>query len=330
MKKGFVLLMLCLLMFLLTGCEEKNVGSAGYQVYYVSISGTRLVEESYTPKDGTPKTITEELLEKMGRPLVGSDHVKALPDEVKIQKCVLGAKQISLDFSKEYYDMDRVREVLVRAAFVKTMIQVSKVEQVIFTVDGEPLIDAAGDEVGPMTAETFIDTKGDGINSYQYASLPLYFSNEDGTQVVKEMRNVHYSSNSTLEKVVLEELIKGPVNEKLQPVLPAEVKILSVQTEDGICTVNFDAAFNQAPAADSNVAPEVTVYAVVNALTDACKVREVRIQVEGTSEVSYRNELSLNEPFKRNSGIIQPVVSGEEDTLEPSVGVESFLSDYFF
>ena len=43
--------------------------------------------------------------------------------------------------------MDPVREILVRAAFVNTLIQVSNVEQVVITVNGEDLVDEAGDVV---------------------------------------------------------------------------------------------------------------------------------------------------------------------------------------
>ena len=95
MKKRVSFLMIFLLALLLTGCSEKSGGSTQYQVYYISTSGTKLVEESYTPESSTsPREVTEELLEKMGRPQVGSDHVKALPDEVKVEHCVLKAREV--------------------------------------------------------------------------------------------------------------------------------------------------------------------------------------------------------------------------------------------
>ena len=127
--------MIFLLALLLTGCSEKSGGSTQYQVYYISTSGTKLVEESYMPESSTsPREVTEELLEKMGRPQVGSDHVKALPDEVKVEHCVLKAREVDVDFNEAYNDMDPVREILVRAAFVNTLIQVSNVEQVVITL----------------------------------------------------------------------------------------------------------------------------------------------------------------------------------------------------
>ena len=259
----------------------------------------------------------------------GSDHVKALPDEVKVEHCVLKAREVDVDFNEAYNDMDPVREILVRAAFVNTLIQVSNVEQVVITVNGEDLVDEAGDVVGGMTAESFIDTKGDGINSYQNGTLSLYFADSDGSLIEREMRNVHYSSNSTLEKVILEELIKGPVNAKLQAVLPAETKVLSVQTEGGTCTVNFDSAFNAAPSSESNVTAETSLYAAVDALIDTAGVREVIIQIEGSQETPYRDEIDLTQPFTKREDLIHQVVSSESDVLEPSVGVDSLWKSFF-
>ena len=331
MKKKWNLLFLCLLLgLLLLGCSKTEGSSVEYQVYYISSSGTRLEEEAFTPGEGTPKTITEELLEKLGKPTAGSGHQGALPESVRIKNCLLGAKEISINFDREYYNMDPIREILVRAAFVKTLIQVPNVQSVMFTVEGEELVDRAGDVVGSMNGDSFIDTRGDGINSYQYGSLSLYFASQEGNQLVREMRNVHYSSNTTLEKMVVEQIIKGPANTKLKAVVPPETKILNVQVEDGVCTVNFDGTFNQDPE-DASVGVEVSIYSIVNALFDNCKVKEVRIQIEGTSEVSYRNQLDLNQTFKRNREIVQQVASEEEsDVLEPSVGMDALLKDYFF
>lgn len=124
MKKRVSFLMIFLLALLLTGCSEKSGGSTQYQVYYISTSGTKLVEESYTPESHLAERGDGGASGKMGRPQVGSDHVKALPDEVKVEHCVLKAREVDVDFNEAYNDMDPVREILVRAAFVNTLIQV--------------------------------------------------------------------------------------------------------------------------------------------------------------------------------------------------------------
>lgn len=329
MKKGILGVLLCVLLSILTGCQNTEKGSTDYQVYYINSYGTKLVEELFTPAADTPKTITEELLERMDNPSVGNDHTAALPQSVAIQKCHIGDNQIALDFSKEYYELDPVREILVRAAYVKTLVQVPQVEAVVITVDGEPLVDQAGETVGALKADSFIDAKGDAINSYQYASLTLYFPSADGTQIVREMRNVHYSSNTTLEKVVVEQLLKGPVNTKLQAIASSSTKILGVSMMDGICTVNLDSTFNQTPEG-STVTSEAAIYSIVDALSDVCHVDGVVIQIEGISEVAFREEFNLNETLVRNPDIIQPVAAEDGAVMEPSVGGDTFLKDYFF
>ena len=51
MKKTVSFLGIFLLALLLAGCSENNGSSMQYQVYYVSTSGTKLIEESYTPEN---------------------------------------------------------------------------------------------------------------------------------------------------------------------------------------------------------------------------------------------------------------------------------------
>lgn len=59
-----------------------------------------------------------------------------------------------------------------------------------------------------MNLDSFVENPGEQINSSQKATLKLYFSNKAGTRLVPETREVHYSSNISLEKLVMEQLIE--------------------------------------------------------------------------------------------------------------------------
>ncbi len=102
--------------------------------------------------------------------------------------------------------MKPTEEILTRAAIAKTLLQLS--QYVTFTVDGKPLVDASGANVGAMNLDSFVENPGEQINSSQKATLKLYFSNKAGTRLVPETREVHYSSNISLEKLVMEQLIE--------------------------------------------------------------------------------------------------------------------------
>ena len=178
------------------------------------------------------------------------------------------------------------------------------------------LRDHKGEPVGAMTRGTFIHNPV-GINSYQYASLTLYFSNLTGDHIVKEMRNVHYSTNTVIEKVILEQLTAGPMNTRLSSVLNDNVKVLDIGVEDKTCTLNLNQAFLD--TAKGLARPEVILYAVVDTLCDNLSVDKVQFQVEGSSDVVFGDSLSLAGPFHRNSEIIEV----QDSTMEESDSVDS-------
>ena len=307
------MLLLLLIVLCLGGCgmSSKKKDSRIYTIYYTNLSGTRLEEKNYTPKSDTFDGILEELLYEYEYPGYG-DVASALPTGVSIDGYTMGVDDLQVDFSATYLGLTNVQEVLLRASLVKTLVQIPGVLRVRFTVDGQPLTDNEGREVAAMDEDTFIDSKEDGINSYHYVTLNLYFSNPTGDKVVKEMRNVYYSSNLIMETIIVEQIIRGPVNEKLLPVVDRGVLIKNVQISGDVCIIDLDSRFNITPN-DTDVEPETCLYAFVNAICDACDVKGVQFEIEGNSDVRFRGQVSLDQVFERNPDIIE--ASGAAEPL---------------
>lgn len=333
MKKLIIeILALCLVCLGLASCSPETEESGGFLVYYINETEDQLMEQEYMPQDTGGEDLVRELLDCMKHP----DDVtlkSAVPARVEVTTLQLQEGHLTLDFNSAYRELDNVTEVLLRAAVVQTLIQVPEVEDIRFTAGEEALYDISGMEIGAMNEETFIDAKGEGINSYQYAALTLYFSDASGERLVREMRNVHYSSNNSLEKVVVEQLLSGPVNTKLSPVLNAGAKILETSIEGNTCILNFDGAFNQAPA-NSAATPQTSIYALVNSICDVCEVSRVEIQIDGSTREVYRDEVGLDQHFRRRAELIEPVAESESESqsetegeaVDPAVGVESLIN----
>lgn len=319
MKKIICLLMAAFIAICLPGCEESTKETGGYQVYYTNKDGTKLTHEGYTPKGQSDSDLIKELIDRIAASPTSAEQKSAKPENVVCTGFTLDNKLLTVDFNNAYKEMDNIAEVLFRAAVVKTLVQLPNVDKVAFTIEGNPLRDYVDQPVGAMTADTFIDTQGQGINSYQYASLPLYFADSSGQKIMKEMRNVHYSSNTTLERVVLEQLIKGPVNSKLQATVPADTKVLSVTVKGNSCTVNFSGAFNKG-IDGKNVQPDAALYSVVNSLCDSCSLTEVTIQIDGESQLTYRDTISLETGFERNKDIILVADTSQNTEETPAEG----------
>ena len=79
--------------------------------------------------------------------------------------------------------------------------------------------------------------------AYQYKELNLYFTNEEGNQLVPEARQVYYNGNTPIEKVIVEQLLRGPGESGHYATLPSDTRIVGVSVADGIAYVNLGKQF---------------------------------------------------------------------------------------
>ncbi|MCD7818214.1 MAG: GerMN domain-containing protein [Lachnospiraceae bacterium] len=317
-KRAFrFLFMLIAVLLFVCGCSKNEEESTSYTIYYKNTAGTSLYEVSYVPDAETFDEMMTELIGQLSEAPIDSGYVSALPETVTYQGYERGIDALRIDFSKEYYDMSNTTEVLLRAAVVKTICQIPGVTKIIITVDSEQLVDANGDLVEAMDAETFIDTKNGGINSYQTAALVLYFPNQEGTMLLKEVRNVHYSSNMVLERVIIEQLLAGSDYSDRLTVLNSATEILDISTKNGICTINFSEEFN-VPPTENTPSARTALYAIVNSICETSDdVNGVKFTVEGSGNVVFWDEIDLNNVFIADQSII------ETETLETDSEIDA-------
>ena len=207
---------------------------------------------------------------------------------------------------------------------IKTFSQVPGVQKIMITVDGEQLLDENGTAIPPMDGESFIDAGEGGINSYQFATISLYFPNEDG-KLKLEKRSLKYSSNMVLENVVLEQLVKGPQEDGMLPVFTAEMKVNSISVGEGKCLVDLNAAAAQV-SADTSSDPVVNLYAIVNSLCETCDdIQSVSFTINGDSSALFGGEVSIKDPFWMNLPLIENTNSAAEYQTPP-IGVDPSLA----
>lgn len=297
MKKAKIFCrLLMVLLILLVGCSGQKK-EQGYTIYYTNSAGTKLMEVSYHPTAQTFDEMMQELMDQLATAPSGS--ASALSSEVKYNGYERGIDALRIDFSQEYYKLTNTAEVLLRAAVVKTVSQIPGVAKIMFTIEGEPLKDQKGESVPAMDANTFINTREGGINSYLYTTLELYFASADGSSLVQEMRDLHYSSNMVQERVVVEQLLGGPGTSGLKAIMPDTVQIQNIYVQNGICHINFSEDFNK--SAESIVQPEVTLYAIVNSICGTCdNITGVQFEINGESDVMFRDKVDLSQIFTKD------------------------------
>lgn len=258
---------------------------------------------NYQPEAKDTDGLIQELLKKLATTPEGGSLEAALTDSVFVTDYTLDNGQLTLHFDPAYQDMDWIREILCRSAVVRTLCQIPDVEYVSFLIGDNPLMDLDKNPVGQMNADSFVENTGDAINEETVTTLTLYFANKSGDKLVKEKVNVTGSSNISVEKLVVESLIRGPVSGDTDyPTLPPGTKILSISTKDGICYVNLNDGFLEQ---GYNVTEAVTIYSIVDSLTELSGIIKVQILVNGETDLVYKESMRLDTIYERNLDIIE-------------------------
>ena len=277
-----------------SGCGKKETESK-YKIYYINEEQGEVLAESFVPSEETTQTMLEEMTEKLNKK--NAEGHTLLPENIEIQSCVDDDGVIRVDFNQEYHDLNPVDEVLLRASIVKDYVQIPNIYLVTITAEGTPIVDSQGQEIGAMSLDSFLENTGKEIMAYQYKELNLYFTNEEGNQLVPEARQVYYNGNTPIEKVIVEQLLRGPGESGHYATLPSDTRIVGVSVADGIAYVNLGKQFvDEALPVDA----QIPIYSIVNSLIDAGNVSQVQISINGDTSLLFKDKVDMNQLFQVN------------------------------
>ncbi len=281
------MILLALCMWCLGSCgKAEEEGENVFHVYYISNSETKVEARHHNMQTQTAEDQLDELLACLSAVPEKLEYKAPLNYGFQVLSKELKDGRLSLDMSADYKKMNAIQEVLVRAAIVRTLTQVKDINYVSITVEGEQLYDSVGELVGVMSANQFIDNDGSEINTYELTRVLLYFANGDGDKLIGAYREKYYSTNTPLERFVVEELIAGPSGQVpgLYPTVNPETKVINVMTRDGTCYVNLDASFLSVV---NNVSTELAIYSITNSLVELNNINKVQILVGGEVPSSF-------------------------------------------
>lgn len=290
-----ILLLILVLIPVITfsGCKkEDNSEDNKFLLYYVSTSGTKLKTVEYELKAKAVNERAKEAMRAMCEPR--EDCVEAKPNGVNIVSYRIQNDVLTLVFDDSYNNLDSVSEIFLRASMVLTLTQIENINFVSFYINDQPLKDAQGNAIGELKSSNFIDKVGYSINNYESTTVTLYFANITGNRLRTEIRSGMYDSSRSIERYIIEQIIAGPSASSNYKTLPSETVILSINTNNGVCYVDFSNSFSDKA---SYVKDEIMIYSIVNSLTELPYINKVQISIEGEVDVKLHNIYSLNSLF---------------------------------
>lgn len=308
MKKLFsAVLALVLACSLLTGCtvetqEEKvDSGSNQYYLYYVNKDETKAVKERYQLEQESAEFMLQDFTGILNAQEGSGDNLALLPSGVQLVTYRLNESLLELEFNSDYSKMSRAREILVRAGVARTFLQIPGVTGIKIFIESEELKDSKGQAVGVIDGNTFVEMWGSDKDAYRYDTFTLYFTDKTGEHLVAEQRNVYYKRILPRERVILEQLAKGPMVKGHYPTIPQETEILGVEVSDDVCYVDFSSAFSDSGI---DIPVNTMIYSVVNSLLDTASADKVQISVEGDTEATLSDGTSLYSLFSKNTDLV--------------------------
>lgn len=308
MKKLFsAVLALVLACSLLTGCtvetqEEKvDSGSNQYYLYYVNKDETKVVKERYQLEQESAEFMLQDFTGILNAQEGSGDNLALLPSGVQLVTYRLNESLLELEFNSDYSKMSRAREILVRAGVARTFLQIPGVTGIKIFIESEELKDSKGQAVGVIDGNTFVEMWGSDKDAYRYDTFTLYFTDKTGEHLVAEQRNVYYKRILPRERVILEQLAKGPMVKGHYPTIPQETEILGVEVSDDVCYVDFSSAFSDSGI---DIPVNTMIYSVVNSLLDTASADKVQISVDGDTEATLSDGTSLYSLFSKNTDLV--------------------------
>lgn len=237
-----------------------------YLIFYSENLGSSLLAKEYTIDETGRNDIAARMLTMMtikaedeaGEPVIG--------ETTKVISFDCNGDTITVDMDAAYNDLPADKEIIVREALVKTLIQIPDIEWVTITVDNNSLRDDAGNVIEKMSESDFLSKGQDIINTSVEADVTLYFADKQKSALEHINRHIMYSANMSAEMAVIRELLKGPEKGEGYKVIACDITDISVYRLSDTVYIEIDGGIENIAVVNPRLA-EDALRATIAAVT---------------------------------------------------------------
>lgn len=283
---------------------RSDYGSVKYngELYFFNDSATAIVAENreikYRDKQGLAESVIEEL---MKGPTDGK-HLRIIEKKARLIS-VNGVEtgNVIVNFSREFITGDNTKDILAVYAVVKSLCVTEIIDSVKVVIEGKDIETGDGSIIGYLTNQD-INLQTDTYNS-EMREVTLYFPKKDSQKLIREVRSIKVTDQQPIAQYIINELIKGTDNEELSQALSKDTVLLSVETSDNICFVNFKSNFLDKNSGSAEK-EKMTVFAIVDSLTELDTIERVQFLMDGKKVDTFGN-INIGSMFGRDESIIE-------------------------
>lgn len=290
---------LAIILFLLPKNNEQN--TVNMNLYFINENSSTILPESRDIAYDTAYDIPGLVLEALKKGPTDKKHQPVIANDVDIISVTVENGAVTCDLSRNFLTEDENKNILSVYAIVKTLCQIDGVKTAKVLSGGQAIVAPGGKPVDYLS-DRDINLEDD-VESPEAKDVVLYFASKDKKMLIKEQRTIRITDKQPIEQYIVNELIKGPENKDAGPVLTSDTTLVSAETTDGTCFVNFKSNF-----VDRNTGGEdkelLAVYSIVNALTELENVQNVQFLIEG-KKVEQFGFISIQNVLFRSDSLIE-------------------------
>lgn len=229
--------------------------------------------------------------------------ISTLPSDIDIEEIKIIKNSVRIYFNEKYSELDYFDEMICRSSLVKTLTEIEGIDTIEIYVEGLPLKDHDGYIFGAMNSSDVIVNFNDFETIGTKKTVTLYFSNNTGDKLIPMSYEMKINKNEKVEKTIVDLLIKGSNNGEYNNLIPREVKVKNVYTNEGVCYIDFSEELVTKHIGGST-AELLTIYSIVNTLTELPNISQVRFLIEGQIREEFKGHMKFDVLFKRNLDLV--------------------------
>lgn len=282
-------------------------GLTDINMYYINTATGVLEAEKRRIKlpDNREEAVRTVFNEYMGGPQTTTYTLPAdnLNNFTNLVYPVDGNESIAkINFTESYNKLSPSEKLLSISSMVYTLTELDYLRNVYFYVNSKPIVNMNGEASERYNRNNVANNPSLEAEKSDRRLVVLYFTNAAQKWLLPEERSIEIKQSQTTEYQIVEQLIQGPLDSSLIPTVTDDVKIRDIKTEEGICYVNLSSEFL---AKHTGTAGEtMTIYSIVNSLTELDYVNKVQFLIEGEKINDYNGHIDFSKTFERENDII--------------------------
>lgn len=311
MKRLFCLIICMTLLFSLTACSPKPLEEPASFYYLRSTTVFQGSDGVTAPEERELAGISGDLnaiVELYCAGPVTSDLESPLPHDARVLSHTLKDGVLTLNFNRSLANLEDIDLTLAAGCLVRTFLPLTGADTLVLTAEGALLNGQSA--MNLCLADLQIrDSSLDRL----HRELTVYYTDKDRRYLIGQEITLAPSTPDELPMQLLELLLTPPNGSGLRSALPQNTHFLSASVENGLCTVDLNAEFED-HRFFAYPSQFLSLMSMVNTLTGLTEIQRVEFTVNGRLLIQY-GPLSLSGPMLRDERCIGPVRTGlgEED-----------------